>query len=163
MAGLKHNAWSRFQAWPGGQVFSSNWDIVRCLPCHKQFMVAGEVVRPVSCKQKCSRRQRRQQTRRRHRRRSRTRSAAAAAARSSVTPPRPASGRPTPHPGGPRSSDWGTEGRPGGRTSATPLDQTPHSLRGRQREQNQRELIFSRWSRNSTQTLTANQCHGHAK
>lgn len=125
-------------------------------------MVAGAVVRQVSCKQKCSRRQRRKQIRCRRRRRSRTRSAAAASARSSVTPPRPASGRPTPHPGEPRSSDSGTGGRPGGRTSATPLDQTPRSLWGEWEESAALAHFHSQNNRKSQSFEVWAQLHLHS-
>lgn len=95
---------------------------------NEQFMVVGAVAHRASCRQKCSRRWRRAQTGCRHRRRSKTGTAPGVSARSSAAQPHPASDRPPPLPDEPQSSGWGTAGRPGGKTAATLLDQTPHSL-----------------------------------
>ncbi len=107
--------------------WKSNRDMV-CSASNKQVRVAGVVSHQASYRRRCSRRRHRAQTRCRHRRRSKKGTAPGVAARSSAGPRHPASDRPTPLPDGLQSWDWGREGRPEGRTAATPPDQTLHSL-----------------------------------
>lgn len=112
----------------------------------ERVMAAAAVARPAGCRQRRSRRQRRARTGCRRRRRSKTGTAPGASARSSAAPPRPVSDQPPRPPGEPRSWGWDTEERPGGRSAATPPDQTPHSLstrRGRNRKTGLDGIIFS--------------------